>query len=112
MRTQRRGIGTVIASAVMIFLMVFTIGQLYIYSIDELDNYNRVASQAFATQSQKLNEHLSIQSVTLDTSGTIGQDILTTAVISNTGGTTSQIVDVWFDEVDTSPYTHTVVPQS
>lgn len=113
MRTKkRRGIGTVIASAVMIFLMVFTIGQLYIYSIDELDNYNRAASVAYATQSQKLNEHLSIQSVTLDTSGTVSQDILATVVISNTGGATSQVADVWFDNADTSTNLHTVVPQT
>ncbi len=104
MRTKRRGIGNVIAAAVMVFLVVFTISQLYVYNLDKLDDYNRVAANVFNNLSQKQNERISISNVQLDV--TTGPNIKVTLSVSNTGGLTSHIVAIWFDNADVSLNQH------
>lgn len=106
---KRSGIGTVIASAIMLFLMIFTIGQLYIYSIDELDSYNRAASQVYAVQAQKQGEHLTITNAQLGTMACLSQAGTCWSValtFTNNGAATSQVKDVWIDDLDASTNIH------
>ncbi len=102
---KRHGIGNVIAAAIMVFLLIFTVSQLYVYNLDKLDDYNRVAAQMLNTSGQRGNERISITNAQLDVSSATTKVTLT---ITNTGGTTTHIVDVWMDDVtdSTRPHQH------
>lgn len=107
---KRRGIGTVLASAVMVFLMVLTISQLYINGINQLDNYNSVAQQVFNTNAAKQSERLSIVSAQLTT--TTPPNMIVSLTIQNTGGVSSHLVSVWINNVDQSTSPHKMIPIS
>lgn len=105
---RRSGIGNVIATAVMVFLVIFTVSQLYVYNLDLLDDYNRVALNVFNTNGQKLNERITINNVQIDVSGS---SIKVSLTVANSGGTTAHIISVWMDDVDSSTATHVRVLQ-
>jgi len=105
MRDRRRGIGNVIATAIMIFLIVFTVSQLYVYNIDQFDNYTQQAEAAVNISANKANERLTLLNVKLDVT-TDPTDILATLTISNTGGITSHVVSIWFNNLDVSTAAH------
>jgi hypothetical protein len=109
---KRRGIGNVIATAVMVFFMVFTASQLYLYSIDQLDNYNQVAQTVYNTNAQKQSEHIAISNLVLDSSGTLSNDYIAKITVSNNGGVTSNIVAVWVDNVDQSTQSHSRISEN
>lgn len=95
----------------MIFLIVFTVSQLYVYNIDQFDNYTQAAEAAINTSSNKASERISISNVQLDTSGLVSPDALATVTIANTGGVTFHVVAVWVDNLGLSTAAHTRIPE-
>ncbi len=106
---RRRGIGSVIATAVMVFLIVFTVSQLYINNLNQLDNYNQVAQSVFATAGQKQNERITVSNVAVHT--VPGATVTVDLTITNSGGVTSHLVSIWMDDVITGT-PHTRVPEN
>lgn len=87
----RRGIGNIIAGVVFIFLLVFTIGQLYAFSLAQLDEYNTAFERMLLTDVDRTNEKLAITSLNVD----FATNTVTKVTVSNTGTLTARIVSLW-----------------
>ena len=65
----RRGLGTVVATILFIFIMLFTVSNLYMWYFNELDKYNRAVEQMHEEDLKRLSENLQIHNVDFYFSG-------------------------------------------
>ncbi len=63
MAKQRKGIGTVIATVIFIFIMLFTVGNLYMWYFSKLDEYNRAVEEMMEEDIKRQSENLQISNV-------------------------------------------------
>ncbi|HID18009.1 TPA: hypothetical protein EYP27_00525, partial [Candidatus Bathyarchaeota archaeon] len=88
-KTQRKGLGTVIATVIFIFIMLFTVSNLYMWYFNRLDEYNQALEQMLQFEEERANERVRIVSAYPDTDGTL---ILN---LANYGSTTAHLVHLW-----------------
>ncbi|MCL4436100.1 MAG: hypothetical protein M1503_00245 [Thaumarchaeota archaeon] len=99
-RKGRRGIGTVVATIVFVFILVFTMGQLYVWYLARLDDYNAAVDSMFELDSQRRNENFAISGVSVNPNNTIN------LTVTNNGGSTVHLVRLWVINETASPNTH------
>jgi len=100
-RRQRRGVGTVIATVIFIFVFIFTMGQLYVWYLNQLDDYNAVVDRMRDSDAARLNEAISISSVSITTGNAL------TIQVVNRGSATAHIVSLWVIDETANPDTRT-----
>ena len=98
--------GNVIASIIFVFLMVFTISQLYLFSFNLYDDYNFIAAERFQRDFERMSEAIDISGASFtDILGT-DNDNLTITVVNN-GGSTAHLVSLWVINETAVPAVHT-----
>lgn len=94
-KRRNKGIGNVIATIIFVFLMIYTIGQLYIFSFNLNDDYYHLAGHKFEEQLKKSSEKVSITNIDLTANGLLRPSL----TVSNSGGETATLVSLWLINV-------------
>jgi hypothetical protein len=76
-------------------------GQLYVWYLNQLDDYNAVADRMRDLDSQRLTEAISITSVSITTGNALSVSLV------NKGGVSAHIVSLWVIDETANPDTHT-----
>lgn len=76
-------------------------GQLYVWYLNQLDDYNATADRMLEQDTQRLNERVSISGASITTG-----NVLSITVV-NDGGNTAHIISLWVIDETANPDTHT-----